>query len=259
MARIRTVKPKFWDDSKLSKVSRDARLLFIGMWNFSDDLGVIISDPIWIKSKIFPYDNLDKNQLQNWVNELLDNKFIVLLVHNSENFYFIRNFDKHQRINKPNNEDLYIAKDCLSAILEESRNNHGLITEQSRNNQVSITGGEERKGEERKGRGEDSPTEKFGGDKFLNSFLIYDAEKEILKNQIFFEEICVSVGTNLQLARDSLRKYHLHLEEKEQYPKPKKAIFAGFEKWLLNEKKFTKNDKSGGNKSVGKTIEFDKA
>ncbi len=52
MARIRTIKPKFWDDTKLSKISRDARLTYIGMWNFSDDLGVTIKNTIWLKSKI---------------------------------------------------------------------------------------------------------------------------------------------------------------------------------------------------------------
>jgi len=37
MARIRTIKPKFWDNTKLSNVSRDARLTYIGMWVSCDD------------------------------------------------------------------------------------------------------------------------------------------------------------------------------------------------------------------------------
>ena len=56
MARIRTIKPQFWDDLKIGRLSRDARLLYIGLWNFADDLGVVIADPAWLKSKIFPYD-----------------------------------------------------------------------------------------------------------------------------------------------------------------------------------------------------------
>jgi len=58
MARIRTIKPEFWDDEKLSLVSRDARLTFIGMWTFSDDYGVVKGASVWLKSKIFPYDNI---------------------------------------------------------------------------------------------------------------------------------------------------------------------------------------------------------
>lgn len=66
----------------------------------------------------------------------------------------------------------------------------------------------------------------------------YDAEKEILKNQIEFQRICSLTGKNLTEGAEILHKYHLFLEEKEQYPKGRKAVFAGFEKWLLNEKKF---------------------
>jgi hypothetical protein len=39
MARIRTVKPEFWTSEQVMNCSRDARLLFIGMWNFCDDGG----------------------------------------------------------------------------------------------------------------------------------------------------------------------------------------------------------------------------
>lgn len=70
-------------------------------------------------------------------------------------------------------------------------------------------------------------------------FVIFNAEEEILKNQIEFERICLSVeGVTMETGKESLHKYHLFLEEKEQYPKGRKAVFAGFEKWLLNEKKF---------------------
>lgn len=40
MARIRTIKPEFWTAEQVMELSRDARLLFIGMWNFCDDAGV---------------------------------------------------------------------------------------------------------------------------------------------------------------------------------------------------------------------------
>ncbi len=39
MARIRTTKPEFWSSAQIIELSRDARLLFIGMWNFCDDNG----------------------------------------------------------------------------------------------------------------------------------------------------------------------------------------------------------------------------
>lgn len=58
MARIRSVKPEFWADRKLAKrVSRDGRLLYIGLWNLADEHARLNGDPLWIKGQVFPYDD----------------------------------------------------------------------------------------------------------------------------------------------------------------------------------------------------------
>jgi hypothetical protein len=147
MARIRTIKPKFWDDKKISKISRDARLTFIGMWNFSDDLGVIIADPIWIKSKIFPYEQIQLQQFEKWLSELSQNGFISLFSHKKEEFYYLPNLTKHQVINKPNYSDVHIQKAELESVIQ-SRINTGLLPDHS---------GWERKGME----GEEVPPPKL--------------------------------------------------------------------------------------------------
>lgn len=72
--------------------------------------------------------------------------------------------------------------------------------------------------------------------------VISNAEAELLKNQIEFERISMSANANPKTAKLSLHKFHLYLEEKERYPMTRKAAFAGFEKWLLNESNFTKTD-----------------
>src|SRR5215210_8096191 len=99
MARIRTIKPKFWDDLKVAKLTRDARLTYIGMWNFSDDLGVIISDPAWLKSKIFPFDQIQIGQFEKWITELVQHGFISLFSSVYGEFYYLPNLTKHQVIN----------------------------------------------------------------------------------------------------------------------------------------------------------------
>lgn len=132
MARIRSIKPKFWDDTKIGRISRDARLLYIGLWNFSDDIGVVIGDSIWLKSKIFPYDQIQIQQFEKWMNELVINGFICLLSYKEERFIYLPSFTRHQVINKPNYEDLNIPKSLIDSIKDK-------ITEQSRNNTVSFT------------------------------------------------------------------------------------------------------------------------
>lgn len=135
MARIRTIKPKFWDDVKIGRLPRDARLLYIGMWNFADDLGVVIADPVWLKSKLFPYDQIQLQQLEAWLEVLEKTGFISLLTVQSERFYYLPTFSRHQVINKPNLEDVNIRKDQLDKLLaqitEQSRINPGTLPDQS--------------------------------------------------------------------------------------------------------------------------------
>ena len=59
MARIRTVKPEFWTDEKVVECSIPARLLFIGLFNFANDMGCLERSPKRLKMQIFPADALD--------------------------------------------------------------------------------------------------------------------------------------------------------------------------------------------------------
>lgn len=135
MARNRMIKPKFWDDSKIAKISRDSRLLYIGLWTFSDDVGVVIGNSIWLKSKIFPYDQIQVQQFEKWLSELATHGFICQFSYKGENFIYLPNFARHQVINRPNVDDLNIPKyqldKILSKITDQSLINHGTITDQS--------------------------------------------------------------------------------------------------------------------------------
>lgn len=96
-------------------------------------------------------------------------------------------------------------------------------------------------GEEEKGSPQESKRDVQGVYGEADVGLIWDVERELLADQKRFEAIAMSTQKTEQVARDSLHKYHLHLQEKVIYPKPRNALFAGYEKWLLNEKNFTKN------------------
>jgi hypothetical protein len=101
MARLRTVKPEFFDDEKLSSVSRDARLTFIGILIQSDDYGVVKGHPVWMKNNIYPYDEIKVAEFQKWITELEVIKAIIPFTHNGEQFYFIRTFSVHQKVDNP--------------------------------------------------------------------------------------------------------------------------------------------------------------
>ena len=71
MARIRTIKPEFWEDEKLTKLPLHARLLFIGTWNFADDNGLLLANPVLMKSHIFPYEDIGISTISEWMDMLV--------------------------------------------------------------------------------------------------------------------------------------------------------------------------------------------
>ena len=79
MARSRMIRPEFWDDEKLAlQTSRDARLTFIGLWNHSDDYGVVKGNVTWLKNHIFPYeDSLSIQKFTGWLTELEFGAWII--------------------------------------------------------------------------------------------------------------------------------------------------------------------------------------
>lgn len=100
MPRIRSVKPELWSDEDITDVSRDARLLFIGLWNFADDEGRLYDKPRQIHTNVFPRDNDVE------VAPLLDELVSVGLVQRWERpdgriVLIIRNFKVHQKPQHP--------------------------------------------------------------------------------------------------------------------------------------------------------------
>lgn len=93
--RYRMIKPDFWEDEKIAQLSDKAKLLFIALWNFADDEGLLENNPKWIKIKCFPY---EKNiKVEKYLSELL--KFSLISEKNG--LFRITNFHKHQKIKKP--------------------------------------------------------------------------------------------------------------------------------------------------------------
>jgi hypothetical protein len=128
MARSRIVRPEFWSDEKMATISRDARLTYIGMWNLSDDYGVVKGNPMWLKNNIYPYEDISQEVFRGWLNELMRLKRIVPFEVNSEGFYLIRNFLKHQTINRPSQTRNPTPPDTLTT---DSLNAHDILIDET--------------------------------------------------------------------------------------------------------------------------------
>lgn len=98
MARIRSVKPTFWGDEKIAQVSRDARLLMLGIISLQDDEGRFLGSPSAIQGYVFPNDELPPAKVKRWLSELDDIGLIHLYTVNGVTYGCVK---QHQRISHP--------------------------------------------------------------------------------------------------------------------------------------------------------------
>ena len=107
MARIRTVKPEYPKHRKVRRVSRDARLLNIHLWNLADDEGRLQELPRWIIGEVFPADDdVTPAVLDGWLSELADVGLIIRYEVEGELYIACHGFTDHQAINKPRPSEL---------------------------------------------------------------------------------------------------------------------------------------------------------
>lgn len=95
MARIRSIKPEFWSDSKIALVSHSCALFFIGLWNFCDDEGKFVFDPIQLSLRMPIFRSKD---ILTWLRTLSETGLIQ--VSEGSEWGLITNWN-HQKINRP--------------------------------------------------------------------------------------------------------------------------------------------------------------
>ncbi|GAA3699002.1 hypothetical protein GCM10022377_10010 [Zhihengliuella alba] len=137
MARIRTIKPEFFQSEDVAALSYRARLTWIGLWVYADDAGRHKDSPRLIKGSIWPLeDNVLSEDVDQDLEELERAGRIVRYEVDGKRFLEVTNWESHQRIAKP----------TPSKLPAPSATPTGMVTEGS----DTIPGG---KGKERKGSG----------------------------------------------------------------------------------------------------------
>lgn len=108
MARIRSIKPLFWGDEKIAELSREARLLFLGLVSMADDDGRFLASHQAIAGYVFPNDlDITPKKLAAWLDELTvlrgDPPEPLVVLYNGGRIRYgtIPKFRRHQRISKP--------------------------------------------------------------------------------------------------------------------------------------------------------------
>lgn len=100
MARIRSIKPEFWMDRKLArKMSRDARMLYVGLWNQADEHARLNGDLMVIKGAVFPYDDdIDLTVIDKLLDEIASAECAIRYEVDEDPYVFLPKLSKHQRL-----------------------------------------------------------------------------------------------------------------------------------------------------------------
>jgi hypothetical protein len=114
--RIRSVKPEIWHDEDVGRLSRDARLLFVGLITMADDEGRFRALPTLILGHVFPYDRDAPKHLAKWLDELCSRDLAALYEIDGMPYGWLPNFLKHQRISKPKPSIIPAPPSVLGAV-----------------------------------------------------------------------------------------------------------------------------------------------
>lgn len=135
--RIRNIKPEFWKSEDVKRLSREDRLLFVGLWSYVDDNGVGIDDYRQIAADLFPIED-DPLEVREFVREGLqrisEGSLITRYELSGKAYLFINGW-KHQKVynaNKPRHplpcgiakhpeDDYVVPPEALGRTSGESR------------------------------------------------------------------------------------------------------------------------------------------
>ena len=101
MAKIRSIKPEFWESEQVGECQPMARLLFICLWNFCDDAGNYPASVKAMKRNAFGYDEVSADQVAAWMDELISNGLVAVYEVDGRCFWHVTGFSKHQTIARP--------------------------------------------------------------------------------------------------------------------------------------------------------------
>lgn len=107
MARIRTIKPDFFQSEDNINLSYRARLTWIALWTYVDDDGRCKDNPRLIKGHAWPLeDDVTAAEVEKDLAELHERDRIIRYEVNGERLLEIRKWRDHQRIAKPTRSKL---------------------------------------------------------------------------------------------------------------------------------------------------------
>lgn len=101
MSRKRMIDPNLWCSEDVSKLNIFERLLLVGLFSNADDFGKGRANPAYIRSTVFPYDDIGLEQIN--VSLVNIEKYIEIIFYEVDNckYYKFISWSKWQKVEKP--------------------------------------------------------------------------------------------------------------------------------------------------------------
>lgn len=106
MSRIRTVKPEWLDDERLVCASDAARVLSIALITLADDHGRGRASVVLLGGRVFPNHANPREHAARAREELVSARYVLVYEVDGQEYYQIRNWAKHQRVDRPSASQL---------------------------------------------------------------------------------------------------------------------------------------------------------
>ena len=119
--RIRTIKPEFWQSESVGRLSRPARLLYLGLFSACDDSGRTRAASRFLASLLFPYDDDALKNMEGWLKELEREGCVRRYVVDGSTYLEIPKWRHHQKIDKPSASKLPAFDEGSRVFAEDSR------------------------------------------------------------------------------------------------------------------------------------------
>lgn len=201
----RMIDSAIWHNEKFGTLPPMARLLAIGIINHADDQGRGKANPVYLRSQIFPYDDVTAGDVRQWLDMVAGNETITVYQSGGKDYYQILNwwmYQSHQyampsQYPKPDGWNDRIRKTLTKGVIvtcnwvtNDGKPSPDTCDEQGRpihlndqvNDQVNIQDEVKDKGESKdKGKGKDergapapgtSPTYPSGFTDFERNFVV---------------------------------------------------------------------------------------
>lgn len=246
----RVVRQGILTSEDVNKLSWAAEVFYRRLFSRADDFGRYDARPSILRADLYALklDRVSEPDVVKWMGECSEAGLLRVYTVNGKAYLEVLKFDQRLRAMKskypapPDTERQHPTPSAdirghLTADAGKGQQPHAVVDECGRKRNDSETESESETETEEKAP---PPAVENG---IVN--LTYDIEADLLKNQAVLESLCMTAGRDIETAKFVLRKYHLTMQEKEEYPKSRAALTAGFKKWLMTENSTNGKPKTG--------------